>query len=606
MAGKIESITATVPCTGIQYCDLRPTISASSIDEYREQLAEVGRLAGNDAFVHRISQNKAGKEKIIVGDDVLYFDREAHEYEDEQGNKYWTGSTWAAQFEKPFDPQLIAPKVAEKKLCTVDEVIAGWNMKSEVSLSYGTTVHKALECGIKYNELPNNPHLSTLVQDYLDMTHEDEQVSEQFVVDSAHKMCGTIDVLVNNGNKHVTIRDFKGLALDTLIPTPSGFTTMGEIEVGDKLYDGKGNLTQVEAKSEVHHKECYKLEFSSGDPVVADYDHRWLTIDLDGKEKIMTTEEIANSSCAVRIPLTPGINEAPVDLPIDPYLLGVWLGDGKHTSGELCLSDPNIWDEILERGYSLGPVQKNSRGENCEVRSVYGLVGKLKELGVYGNKHIPDIYLRASEQQRKDLLAGLLDTDGSYSKLRNEVTVCTTKEWLVDGLKELVGSLGGKTTVCDYKTSGFGQEWEAKQIRVMTLFNPFKVKNVPFELTKTAAKKRTFKYVTSCMQVESVPTQCIKVTSPEHTYLFGKDFHVTHNTGDIYKKISLAPRAKELWPELENKTISIYQLQLSFYAFILRQQGYTVSGLEIWAEKAEAWEVVKLPVLDIRKALEAE
>lgn len=205
----IESITATIPVTGQAYTDLRPTISASSIDEYREQLAEVGRLAGNDAFVHRISQNKAGKEKLIVGDNVLYFDREAHEYEDEDGNKYWTGSTWAAQFEKPFDPQLIAPKVAEKKLCTVDEVIAGWDMKSEVSLSYGTTVHKALECGIKYNELPNNPHLATLVRDYLDMTHEDEQVSEQFIADFDHKMCGTIDVLVNKGNKHVIIRDFK-------------------------------------------------------------------------------------------------------------------------------------------------------------------------------------------------------------------------------------------------------------------------------------------------------------------------------------------------------------------------------------------------------------
>lgn len=205
----IESITATIPVTGQAYTDLRPTISASSIEEYREELAEVGRLAGNDAFVHRISQSKAGKEKLNLGVGVLYFDREAHEYEDEDGNKYWTGSTWAAQFEKPFDPQLLAPKVAEKKLCTVEEVIAGWDMKSEVSLSYGTTVHKALECGIKYNELPNNPHLATLVQTYLDMTHDDEQISEQFIADFDHKMCGTIDVLVNKGNKHVIIRDFK-------------------------------------------------------------------------------------------------------------------------------------------------------------------------------------------------------------------------------------------------------------------------------------------------------------------------------------------------------------------------------------------------------------
>lgn len=205
----IESITATIPVTGQSYTDLRPTISADSIEEYREQLAEVGKLAGNDAFVNRMVQNKAGKIKVATDDGALYLDQATHIYEDEEGNVFNTGSTWAGQFEKPFDPQLIAPKVAEKKLTTADKVIEGWNLKSEVSLSYGTTVHKALECGIKYNELPNNPHLATLVQDYLDMTHEEDQASEVFVVDMANKMCGTIDVLVNKGNKKVIIRDFK-------------------------------------------------------------------------------------------------------------------------------------------------------------------------------------------------------------------------------------------------------------------------------------------------------------------------------------------------------------------------------------------------------------
>lgn len=205
----IESITATIPVTGQSYTDLRPTISADSIEEYRAQLAEVGRLAGNELFVQRMEQNRKGKTKIVTDQGDLYFDPVSHEYEDEDGNKFWTGSTWSHQFEKPFDPQLIATKVAEKKLTTVDKVIEAWDMKSEVSLSYGTTVHKALECGIKYGELPNNPHLAALVQDYLDMSHEDEQASELFVVSMEDRMCGTIDVLVDKGKKHVVIRDFK-------------------------------------------------------------------------------------------------------------------------------------------------------------------------------------------------------------------------------------------------------------------------------------------------------------------------------------------------------------------------------------------------------------
>lgn len=205
----IESITATIPCVGLQYTDLRPTISAESIEEYREQLAEVGRLAGNEAFVTRVTNNKSGLVKVATEQGVLYFDENKHEYQDEDGHIFMTGSTWAGQFEEPFKADLIAKKVADKKLTTVDKVLEGWDMKKEVSLSYGTTVHKALECGIKYNEMPNNPHLAALVQDYLDVTHEDTQASEVFVCNMDKRMCGTVDVLVQTGDKHVVIRDFK-------------------------------------------------------------------------------------------------------------------------------------------------------------------------------------------------------------------------------------------------------------------------------------------------------------------------------------------------------------------------------------------------------------
>ena len=81
---------------------------------------------------------------------------------------------------------------------------------------------------------------------------------------------------------------------------------------------------------------------------------------------------------------------------------------------------------------------------------------------------------------------------------------------------------------------------------------------------------------------------------------------VDFKTGDIYKKITLTPEAKEYWPELKSQMISIYQLQLSFYAYILNQLGYAVESTEVWSEGVEAWQVVKLPILDITKALQAE
>lgn len=615
MSYKIESITATIPVTGQSYTDLRPMVSADSMEDYREALSEVGRLAGNDAFTNRMTNNKTGKEKICTDQGCLYLDRETHEYEDEDGNKFISGSTWAGQFEKPFAKDLVAKQVAETKLTTVEQVLAGWEMKGEVSCDYGSVVHKAVECAIKYNELPNNPHLLALAQDALDLLKDAEVSSEQFICSFEDKACGIVDCLVNLGNKRVKIIDFKGLALDTLIPTPTGFTTMGEIKVGDKLYDDEGNVTEVTEKSEVHHKKCYRLEFSSGDPVIADYDHRWVVLEKYGrgqkltKRKVMTTEEIAKTTKPVRIPLTKSIKGKKKKLLVDPYVLGVWLGDGVRDSGTITTSDTRIWEEILERGYKISEPFHDKRGEKCEARTVYGLVGQLKKIGVYKNKHIPNEYLRASEQQRKDLLAGLLDTDGSYNKIRNEVTICTTKGWWENDLRELVASLGGKVTTHNYVTTGFGKRWKAKQFRIMTLFNPFGVKETDWcegrggEKHQTWRARRTFKYVTSCEEVPTVPTQCIKVKSSRHTYLFGRDFHVTHNTSDLDKKIQLTPEAKELWPELTNKLISIYHLQLSYYAYILTKMGYKVDSLEIWAESAEAWAITKLQPLDITKAI---
>lgn len=601
MTGKIESITATIPVTGQSYTDLRPTVSADSPEEYRELLATVGELAGNAKFVERMRgqvDEQTGlsgapvSSQSILGDGVL-FNKEDHTYS-KNGKPYLSGSTFAHMFEKEFPRDAIAQKVANANDRTVEDVLAGWDSKGEISLQYGTLIHKCIETFVKYGETPKNEYLAGIVGDWNEV-FGDEQIdsTEMFVQDDVHQLCGVIDGLARD-----TIYDWKGLALDTPIPTPNGMTTMGELKEGDELYDGMGRITKVAGKSPIHHKKCYKIYFSSGEPVIADFDHNWaVEVGPNHKKTVMTTEEIYKCDKSVSIRLQPGVTHKKKSLPVDPYVLGVWLGDGKNSSGEVCISDTRIWEEILARGYRISEPQKDKRGKKCETRSIYGLIGQLKKAGVYKNKHIPEEYFTASAEQRKDLLAGLLDTDGHWHKNRREVTLDTTKDWWTKDLPRLVGSLGGKTTVCHYKTKGFGKKWSAHNFRILTLFNPFKAKDIDFTVANRA--KREVAYISNIEQVESVPTQCIKVTSPEHTYLFGNDYFVTHNTGDIHQKTS-----HTLGKEFPNDRLSLYTLQLNFYRYICEQNGRKINHLVIGWLNGEHWEKVKVDIIDVRPYLE--
>lgn len=206
---KIKEVQFIIPIPNQPYTDARPLIEGESWEDIKEVAMNIASSIGNEKLATTLGNNKRGKEKICTDQGCLYLDRETHEYEDEDGNKFISGSTWAGQFEKPFNAELIAPKVAEKKLTTVEKVLEGWEMKSEVSLSYGTTLHKAIECAIKYNELPNNPHLAALAQDALDLIKGQEVSSEQFICSFEDKACGIVDILVNLGDKRVKIVDIK-------------------------------------------------------------------------------------------------------------------------------------------------------------------------------------------------------------------------------------------------------------------------------------------------------------------------------------------------------------------------------------------------------------
>ncbi|MGH2481723.1 MAG: hypothetical protein ACRDHW_18890, partial [Ktedonobacteraceae bacterium] len=127
----------------------------------------------------------------------------------------------------------------------------------------------------------------------------------------------------------------------------------------------------------------------------------------------------ANHAIAVACPL----KLPEVDLPIAPYFLGVWLGDGSSYSNQITTADPDLITEIEKDGYTVRSLKSHPYlyavdDENGKAMSRWrpSMTDRLRALGLLLNKYIPAIYLRSSEQQRRALLAGLLDTDGTVSR----------------------------------------------------------------------------------------------------------------------------------------------------------------------------------------------
>ena len=211
---SIESITATIPCAGLSYTDLRPTITANSIDEYREQLIEVGKLAGNDAFVKRMSTHLDDQTGLteplrasgeVLGDGVL-FNKEDHTYS-KNGLPYLSGSTFAHMFE--FPKEAVAAKVAEKEEREVEEVLEGWEAKGQISLDYGTLIHKCIETYMNHGAIPTNQYLADIVDDWESVfgdAMEGSGMPEKFLQDDAHQLCGVVDLLHTSSK---TIYDWK-------------------------------------------------------------------------------------------------------------------------------------------------------------------------------------------------------------------------------------------------------------------------------------------------------------------------------------------------------------------------------------------------------------
>jgi predicted phage terminase large subunit-like protein len=329
----------------------------------------------------------------------------------------------------------------------------------------------------------------------------------------------------------------KALALDTPIATPTGWTTMGDIEVGDQVFDRHGNQCTVTWTSPVWTgRPCLTVRTGDGERIVADADHEWVArLDRRRGERTVETRVLAEPrSKNAQITAPSELRLPHADLPLDPYLLGSWLGDGTSTSATITIADPEIADRIRAAGYpcrkmtapyrySLAP--EGGSSATSPVRQA------LQNLNVWGNKHIPVQYLRASTEQRLALLQGLVDTDGHVT-LKGQVEYTSISRRLADDVRELVYTLGAKATITEDRARlngrDIGPRFRVRFYRADAAWLPRhreRCKNSSVALTR---------YVWA-EPAATVPVRCIEVDSPSHTYLAGRSLLPTHNSTRVTK-----------------------------------------------------------------------
>ena len=403
----------------------------------------------------------------------------------------------------------------------------------------------------------------------------------------------------------------KALSVETPIPTPTGWTTMGALREGDSVFDARGAPCTVTFATPVQFgRRCYRVRFDDGDEIVADAEHRWLAATIgerlvevskahmgsghpcecgcglrakEGKRfihnhharvardaggwRVVTTHEMLASGLLRksgahradgtvydqyrwRIPLAKPVAFGHRDgLPIDPYLLGAWLGDGDTDNPVITMhaDDREIGERCLKAHGGRGHWTRDVRGSGNVWRLRLGdrdakgprdgrkLRTRLREANLLGNKHIPASYMIAGIDQRRALLAGLLDTDGSVEPRRGRVEFANTNLRLARDVLELVRSLGFKATIHAKAVTLNGRPM-ADCYRVF-----FTAREPVFYLARKLAIQKLgepfgrarYRSVVAIEEIDSCPVRCISVDSTDHTYLAGRGYTVTHNTSQV-------------------------------------------------------------------------
>jgi len=388
----------------------------------------------------------------------------------------------------------------------------------------------------------------------------------------------------------------KALCVKTPIPIPGGFKPMGEIKVGDIVYDENGNECNViYATGYQYGKKCYRVSFDNKTSVIACEDHLWSVKKHSSMLSTKTTKQLLKEGLRNnrnqflhRIPVAKSLkNNKDITLPIDPYLLGLWIGDGNtdlkgglHFNFGIQDSDFLI-NEITKLGFICTPknydevcVKVNIRRKDSIKNA--NLIDSFREIFLGKGKFIPELYKKGSLRQKTELIQGLMDTDGCMNK-NNIAEFCSIHESISDDVYEMLSSFGLKPYKYNKSPKISGVPVNNRAYTICCIYdrdfdiNIFRLPrkyNLSKSLGKKSKTRQSWVSIVNIEEVESVPVKCIQVDSPNSLYVFGKNNLVTHNTSFyIFLTVCWARyhNLKFLLYTKENREASIRQKIMEFY-----------------------------------------
>jgi predicted phage terminase large subunit-like protein len=358
----------------------------------------------------------------------------------------------------------------------------------------------------------------------------------------------------------------KLVADETPVPVPGGWTTHGALRAGDLVFHPSGKPVRVLAVSEPAEAS---LVVRTGDhgSVMVHPRHEWTVYDRGRgawrtvETAYLRTQRLASGVPGKRghryrfqLPLRESLELPDAELPIEPYTLGVWLGDGSSTKAAVTHHPDDEYQLVY-------PASARSVHATTGIITTYyvgGMLADLRAASIFGNKHIPPAYLRGSEKQRRALLAGLVDTDGHVSA-SGQVSFDNADERLVRDTAELVRTLGCRAHVhrpTPPKLSTSGIQGKKPMWRVT--WTPHD--EGPARLARKAATKlgqRERVAIIAIDEAEPKPGRCVTVDSPDGLYLVSEQFTPTHNSTRVTKAGSLWALARN--PETRIGIVSYAQ-----------------------------------------------